>query len=55
MLDLTHLNLSITVYYPNLEMLLKADIWHHIILPHVQQRDVGKQNISLDLNIIKIT
>ena len=35
-------------------MLLKADIWHHIIQPQVHQRDVGKQHISLDLNIIKI-
>ena len=30
-------------------MLLKADIWHHIILLQVQQRNVGKQNIGLDL------
>ena len=33
-------------------MLLKADIWHHIILLQVHQRNVGKQNIGLDLKAL---
>ena len=39
--------------YPHLEMLLKADIWHHIILLQVHQRNVGKQNIGLDLKALQ--
>ena len=34
-------------------MLLKADIWHHIILLQVHQRNIGKQNIGLDLKHYK--